>query len=378
MEPTNEHRTLARRTDRRLIAGVAGGLGDHFGVRAGWFRLGFVLATLAGGMGVVAYLLLWFLIPRADLPRSAAQQTADRFPDAPAWAGIVLIGIGVVSLSSQLGIHLGSVAWALLLIGGGLLLYRRGGDVDPARPAPTVANPSSDPGGAITMPLPPALVPRVKRAPRERSPLGWLTLGLALAAAGVVAVLRNAGTVHLSLAQSLAIPLVILGAGVLVGTFVGRARWLVLLAIPLTLVTTVASAFTVPMDGPYGDIYVDHRAQQVRAGYTLSGGTLVFDLTRMDPNQLPATIDARMGAGSVDIQIPRSGVRVEATVGIGDIHAGSGRSRTLRVMDRDAGGFDIVRSLGDPNATTVVTVHVDVGEVQMWFGPPLAPKGGSK
>ena len=127
MEPTNDPRTLVRRTDRRLIAGVAGGLGDHFGVRAGWFRLGFVLAALAGGMGVVAYLLLWFLIPRADLPRSAAQQTADRFPDAPAWAGIVLIGIGVVSLTSQLGIHLGSVAWALLLIGGGLLLYRRGG-----------------------------------------------------------------------------------------------------------------------------------------------------------------------------------------------------------------------------------------------------------
>ena len=377
MEPTNEHRTLARRTDRRLIAGVAGGLGDHFSVRAGWFRLGFVLAAFAGGMGVVAYLLLWFLIPRADLPRSAAQQTADRFPDAPAWAGIVLIGIGVVSLSSQLGIHLGSVAWALLLIGGGLLLYRRGGDVDPARPAPTVANPSSDPGGALTMPLPPALVPRVKRAPRERSPLGWLTLGLALAAAGVVAVLRNAGTVHLSLAQSLAIPLVILGAGVLVGTFVGRARWLVLLAIPLTLVTATASAFTVPMDGPYGDIYVN-RAQQVRAGYTLSGGRLGFDLTRMDLNQLPAAIDVRMGAGSVDIQIPRSGVRVEATIGIGDIHAGSSLPRGGVVLNRDAGGFDIVRSLGDPNATTVVRVHVDVGEVQMWFEPVPTSKGGSK
>ena len=227
------------------------------------------------------------------------------------------------------------------------------------------------------MPLPPALVPRVKRAPRERSPLGWLTLGLALAAAGVVAVLRNAGTVHLSLAQSLAIPLVILGAGVLVGTFVGRARWLVLLAIPLTLVTATASAFTVPMDGPYGDIYVN-RAQQVRAGYTLSGGRLGFDLTRMDLNQLPAAIDVRMGAGSVDIQIPRSGVRVEATIGIGDIHAGSSLPRGGVVLNRDAGGFDIVRSLGDPNATTVVRVHVDVGEVQMWFEPVPTSKGGSK
>jgi hypothetical protein len=239
-----------------------------------------------------------------------------------------------------------------------------------------VADPTSAPGELATVPLPPALFPRAKRTPRERSPLGWLALGLALAAAGVIAVLRNAGTVHLSLAQSLAIPLAILGAGVLVGTFVGRARWLVLLAVPLALVTTVASAFTVPMDGPYGDIYID-RAQQLRAGYTRSVGGFVFDLSRMDPKQLPAAIDVRLGVGSVDIRIPRSGVRVEATIGIGAIHTGSHLRRGGWLLNRDAGGFDIMRSLGDPNATTVVTVHVDVGEVQMWFAPVRAAKGAS-
>src|SRR5262245_51305504 len=128
MSTVQETQRLVRRKDHRMFAGVAGGLADHFGVGAAWFRLGFVIAFFVGGAGLAAYLLLWFLIPRADLPQSAAQRMGDRFHDSPAWIGVGLIAIGVLSLTSRigeaLGIHLGSLAWALLLIGGGLALYR--------------------------------------------------------------------------------------------------------------------------------------------------------------------------------------------------------------------------------------------------------------
>ena len=51
------------------------------------------------------------------------------------------------------------------------------------------------------------------------------TLGFALAASGIVAMLRESGTLHLSLSQALAVPLTIIGAGLLVGTVIGRARF---------------------------------------------------------------------------------------------------------------------------------------------------------
>ena len=355
MEEAREMQMLVRRKDRRVVAGVAGGLADHFGVSAGWFRLGFVVSTFVGGVGVAAYVLLWFLIRREDLPRSAAQQLADRFPDAPVWLGIVLIAIGVLSLTSRigdsLGVHLGSLAWALLLIGGGLALFRRSDDLDraPAATSSTMETPTT------TMPLPGMPVVRAPRPPRERSPLGWLTLGLALAASGLVTVLRNAGTVHLSLAQTLAIPLTIIGVGLLVGAWVGRARWTMLLGLLLVPVVVATSAFTVPMNGTYADIHVT-RATQVRDSYVLSGGALRLDLSSIDPAELPAVIDVQMGAGSVEVTLPANGVRVEATVNIGDVH-----------MGRTRGGVDVVGSLGDPNATTVVVTHVDVGEVQAWY-----------
>jgi phage shock protein PspC (stress-responsive transcriptional regulator) len=347
MDDTTVRARLVRRADRRLIAGVAGGLGDYFGVSAGWFRAGFVLASFAGGMGVVAYLLLWFVIPREDLPRSAVQQTADHFPDAPAWIGLGLIGIGILSLASQLGIHVGAVGWALVLIGVGFLLFRRGDDVEVERaqlpPPPTSA----------TLDQPTVLQPR-SRPVRERSPLGWLTLGLALAASGVIAVLRNAGTVDLTLAQTLAVPLTILGVGLVVGAILGRARWTVLLGLPLVLVVVAASAFTVPLNGRWTDTRVE-RVSQLQAGYVQSGGQIRLNLARMDPSRLPSVIDVQMGVGTVEVRIPSRGVRVEASVNIGAVS-----------LHGTTGGVGASGSFGDPTAATVVHVHVDVGQVSAY------------
>jgi phage shock protein PspC (stress-responsive transcriptional regulator) len=355
MEPKPD-RGLVRRADHRALAGVAGGLGDHFGVAPAWFRLGFVLSAFAGGIGIAAYLLLWFLIPRADLPRSAAQQTAERFPDAPAWVGLVLIGVGILSLVSQLGIHTGAVGWALLLIGVGFLLFRRDEALEPEREAPLENRSTTEP--------PPPVAPRM-RVRRERSPLGWLSLGLAIAATGLVAALRDGDAIDLSLAQTMAIPLAILGAGLLVGTLYGRARWTVLLGLPLVPLVIVASAITVPLTGRYGDIDVNRGAARVQSTYARSGGRISLDLSHVLVAELPPTIDIRMGFGSVDITLPPRGVRVDATVNLGDVH-----------MDESLGGIDVHGFAGDPNASTSITVHVDIGEVQAGAGQlPVKVRG---
>jgi phage shock protein C len=47
-----------------MIAGVCGGLGEFFGVSSFWFRLGFLIALLPGGVpGILAYLLMWLIVP---------------------------------------------------------------------------------------------------------------------------------------------------------------------------------------------------------------------------------------------------------------------------------------------------------------------------
>lgn len=55
---------LRRSRHDRMIAGTCGGLGEFFGVDPFWFRLGFLIALIPGGVpGILAYLILWLVIP---------------------------------------------------------------------------------------------------------------------------------------------------------------------------------------------------------------------------------------------------------------------------------------------------------------------------
>ena len=55
---------VRRSRTNRMIAGVCGGLGEFFGVDPFWFRLGFLIALVPGGVpGILAYLILWLVIP---------------------------------------------------------------------------------------------------------------------------------------------------------------------------------------------------------------------------------------------------------------------------------------------------------------------------
>ncbi|MFZ4520215.1 MAG: PspC domain-containing protein [Bacteroidales bacterium] len=59
MEPKRLFRSL---TDRKF-AGVAGGLAEYFMMDPLLIRLAFVILTLAGGGGVLIYLVLWIVTP---------------------------------------------------------------------------------------------------------------------------------------------------------------------------------------------------------------------------------------------------------------------------------------------------------------------------
>jgi phage shock protein PspC (stress-responsive transcriptional regulator) len=58
------------RADRK-IAGVCGGLGEWLDVDPVFLRVAFVLLALAGGLGVVVYIVLWLFLPRAPATPNA-------------------------------------------------------------------------------------------------------------------------------------------------------------------------------------------------------------------------------------------------------------------------------------------------------------------
>lgn len=54
---------LMRLKKDRIIAGVCSGLGQYFDIDPVVFRLIFVLVVFAGGAGVLAYIILWIVLP---------------------------------------------------------------------------------------------------------------------------------------------------------------------------------------------------------------------------------------------------------------------------------------------------------------------------
>jgi len=54
---------LHRLVEEKKIAGICAGLGEYFDLDPVFFRLFFLVSLLFGGLGAVAYLILWILVP---------------------------------------------------------------------------------------------------------------------------------------------------------------------------------------------------------------------------------------------------------------------------------------------------------------------------
>ena len=56
---------LYRSRTNRMVAGVAGGMGEYFGVDPTWIRIVWILLFLPGGVpGLLPYILFWILVPK--------------------------------------------------------------------------------------------------------------------------------------------------------------------------------------------------------------------------------------------------------------------------------------------------------------------------
>lgn len=120
MAVTSEHRAFdwpfLRSIDDRMLTGVAGGIGERLGVHPIYIRAAFLSAMLAGGVGLVAYVLASLIVPEAKepvLPYSANVRQK--------------IGIGAMFLAGMLffmsiGLWFGPATWPIVLVLFGLAI----------------------------------------------------------------------------------------------------------------------------------------------------------------------------------------------------------------------------------------------------------------
>ena len=80
--PTLAHRRLRRSGTDRMLGGVCGGLAEYSGVDVVLWRVGFVALALMGA-GILAYVLLWILMPgSSDTSGAPFESTVQRLHTA--------------------------------------------------------------------------------------------------------------------------------------------------------------------------------------------------------------------------------------------------------------------------------------------------------
>ena len=234
----------------------------------------------------------------------------------------------------------------------------------PAAPAPYAYGGSGEyPGYVAPVPAP------VPPTPRPRSYLGLATLSLAVIVTGVLVSLDATGVADVPFVVILASALGILGLGLLVGAFAGRARWLVALAAPLLLVTApiamIPADFGQRLDAGIGDrSWVPTTVAQASTPFELSVGSAELDLTRLE---IPAgtttiAVDASVGLGELLVTVPDDvRVLVDAEVGLGTLDV-DGLPR------EDGDDVSVVAELPDgplTGPTIELTVRTDVGDLEV-------------
>ena len=77
------YKQLRRPLDDRIVAGVCSGIGRYFKVDPVLIRVAFAVATvLSWGVALVAYPIMWFLMPEEDRP-SYAEPVVPPAPPTP-------------------------------------------------------------------------------------------------------------------------------------------------------------------------------------------------------------------------------------------------------------------------------------------------------
>jgi len=382
-EDDRPRRRLLRSRDDRMLAGVAGGIAAHLSVDPTLVRVGFVAATLFGGLGLAAYLVLAVVTPNDDGTGSPVEGERPS-----AW----LVAVAAIAVLAILpgpfwgpahwgsGWFWGGSLWLLLIVGGAVWLFltmrdRRadhgggGGDGD-------------GDGDEIGSATEETQAMDASGKPARRGD-GWSRLLRALAIAVLVVVGLNVAAAVAGISAwatatghgAIVAGIVIAIGAALVGTaLIGdrRWRWLIVPALVLALPAGAIAAADIRFDGDVGEReYTPASAASIPAeGYSLGVGQMTVDLRQLPwrPGRSVA-LRTEMGLGQTVVAVPeRVCVDPDATASAGEIVVRGARSSGI-----DAEQVDSPPEGRAPRL--LLDSEIDAGQIAVTDGPPEAVTG---
>jgi phage shock protein PspC (stress-responsive transcriptional regulator)/predicted membrane protein len=316
-------RRVTRASSDAVLGGVAAGLARHFGVDVTLVRVAFVVLTLFGGSGLALYAILWLLLPAEDGPPVVG-------PGASTARKAILIALIVIACLS------------LPVAGPGLLF----------------AGP-----GVVLVAIVAALVYLSWRAVGgEGSPALTRAAWLVLAVSGSIVLGVGAG-VAAALGAGTVVAIVVIAAGLamIIGGFVGGARWLAIPALIMAVPLSVVAAANIDLRGGVGERdYRPASMADLDSSYRLGVGELRVDLRDVDLPAARTNLEARVGVGRLALTVPDDVcVQLRSRVGAGQIN----------VFDRPSDGVDVVversaaPAAGAPSLT--VDARAGVGQIEL-------------
>jgi phage shock protein PspC (stress-responsive transcriptional regulator) len=397
--------TLRRSDDQRVLAGVCGGLGEHFRINAWWFRWAFIILAFFGFAGVAIYIAAWLLIPDARSTESIAAGWFDGLDmsDSGTLFGVVLIGVAALIIATSVFHISGAIVIAVAMGIVGYLLYR--GDIRPPTKTPppvddgivevvegddivevtevvTVANPADETAAGLPASVAAASVatkpPRPPKPPKERKPrppksmLGRLTMAVMLIVLSSMALIELVNIVHFEPYAFAAAAMGVVAVGLLVGAWIGRAYWLIIIGLLIAPVLFFSSLLPRVADWSVGDPgYLPTSAEEISESYDLGVGQLTVDLTQLSAEELSkvGAIDASVGMGQLVVRLPSDvGATVKAEVGVGAVTGGQTfGSSVVKVYEYSGVGVDQAFTIGSPPHDLLLDLEVGMGEISIRY-----------
>lgn len=365
---TENRASLRRNTGDRMIAGVAGGISEHFGIDPVIVRIGFIALTFLGGAGLALYLVGWLAMPRdtsgSIVTDTLGNENPRRVRGVLAIAAIVA-GLYVTVLASRTLFDLFTeiitaapyLALMLIAAGAALVLWPKTSGAERATApkqdaasgasAPATAAAADPPpetaavaamAAAATAPTPePAAAASPTAAPvsgaaseqgrkprrRRRSVTGPLTVAVLLVLAGGVLLLAGLAVHETSIATALAVAVMVAGAGLSVSAFFVPARGLLALGAVLAVPLVLVAGTDVSLWSGAGERRVEITSpDDLQDEYRYGIGELVVDMRRLDLAGAARRVDIGLVVGEIRVYVPDSvELVIDADIGAGQFDA---------------------------------------------------------
>ena len=202
----------------------------------------------------------------------------------------------------------------------------------------------------------------VEHQPPRRREYGSTVLGAILVVVGLLWMLDAVDLIELRGAIVLPAALAVVGVALIAGAFDGPHSGLVVFGVFLT-VAVVASAIT-PLDAWRGGIgerrHVVERQADLAPEYRLGMGDMRLDLSDLRLTE-SAVVSASVGAGTIWIELPSDmPVSIDATAGAGTVELFGETSEGLAVdREYESSGF------ADADVTLTLDLDVSAGEIEV-------------